>query len=168
MSNVKKVIDAPPLPFLPTGYPVIAFRLSVLPSLNDVLYINRKEVTTLIRQERLAGRTAAAEWLQKQRIPVTVKQEPGKGGVTYLRAKEVVFTGRLFCFAEIKRERSLKDKRKGNRRRDVYNLLIKGFIDGCTDAGLWVDDSEEYHTDVWTHYGGTAERSSVEVRLYEL
>jgi hypothetical protein len=161
------VIDAPPLPFLPTGYPLLVFRLLALPSLNDVLYLTRKQTVSFVRQERLRGRSEAGVWLTKQKLPATLIQERGKGGLTYLRAKEVVFNTRLFCFVEIIRKASDKNPLIGDRRRDIYNPLIKGFIDGCTDAGLWVDDSEEYHTDVWTHYAGVQKRGRAEIRFYE-
>lgn len=162
-----KVEDAPPLPFLPTGYPLVIFHLAGLPSLNDVLYLSRSQTTSCIRAERLLGRSYAAEWLQRQRIPVDVKQEPGKGGLAYLRAKEVVFKCKLFCYVVVLRAASVKDELKGDRRRDIYNPLIKSFIDGCTDANLWKDDSEEYHTDVWTHYAGTSPNGGVDIRFYE-
>lgn len=167
MYNTKNVTDAPPLPILPTGYPLIVFRLLALPSLNDVLYLTRKQATSFIRQERLRGRTEAGLWLSKQKLPVSLKQEPGRGGVSYLRAKEIIFKSRLFCYCEIIRPASDKDPLKGDRRRDIYNPIVKSFIDGCTDAGLWEDDSEEYHTDVWLHYAGVSKRGSAEIRLYE-
>jgi hypothetical protein len=152
------VIDAPPLPFLPTGYPLALFSVLALPSLNDIIYLSPKSRAAAIKEVVALGRSIAGEWLQANSYPVVVTS---KRGASYLCAKRPpVFDVPIFCFVEIIRPDA--------RRRDIYNPAIKALIDGMTDAGLWVDDSEDYHTDLWVHYGGVVPgKGRVDIRLYE-
>jgi hypothetical protein len=151
------VIDAPPLPFLPTGYPLATFSVSSVPSYNDILYLSPTERARAVRDVRATGRSIAGEWLRANSCPVEVVS---KRGVNYLRSRSIIFQVALFCFVEI-----IRGDRK---RRDIYNPAIKALIDGMTDAGLWVDDSEDYHTDLWVHYGGIVPgKGRIDIRLYE-
>lgn len=162
--TVKNILtDAPLLPALPQGSPVMRVVLVALPSWNELLYLTPRRRASIVKDERQRGRAIAARWLTDRKIPSSIVVA-GKG--TVLRAKEPVFDKPLFCFVEVERRVSKGNAAKSDRTRDVYNVAVKAFIDGLTDANFWVDDSEKYHTDFWVHYARLAEESTLDIRFY--
>jgi Holliday junction resolvase RusA-like endonuclease len=148
--------DAPPLPSLPTGTPLLFWRLPGFPSVNEVLYLSPKARAEIMRDERGRGYATAIKYAEGLRLPLNY--QPWKGKQT-LRLKVPLTVAPLFCFVSI-----IRGDRK---QRDIYNLAVKSYIDGCTDAGLWVDDSEDYHKDFWVHFESRGLAHAAEIRFYE-
>lgn len=136
--------DAPPLPPLPSGAPLIYWRLpGGFPSVNEFLYLSPKARAEIVRGEVSRGYVDGIAYGESRSIKLAYRDYQGK---PTLRLTAPIICVPVFCFVSVFRG----DRKK----RDVYNVAVKAYIDGGTKAGLWVDDAEEYHTDFWVHFGG--------------
>lgn len=162
--------DMEPLPGLPVLIPLVAVSLSALPQMNDVLYMSPYARKSAIGAARNRGYKIGLAIARAIGIPVVVKQK--KGGGKSMRDFAIEMSANtltelnIFCVLHVWHERSLKDPNKGNRKRDVYNPVVKATVDGLTDAGLWVDDSSEYHTDFWVTYRGLRDKGEMRIEFY--
>lgn len=157
----------PPLPVL---VPLVAFELDELTNINDVLYMSPKARAGAIGSARNYGYKIGIAAGRALGIKIEIKRKKGGGKsmreyAIEMLADPVTDLG-IFTLLSVWHTRSIKDPAKGNRKRDVYNPLVKAVIDGLTDAGLWVDDSSEYHTDYRVTYKGLADRGKVVLAFY--
>jgi hypothetical protein len=138
------VTDAPPLPTLPTGAPLIYWRLpGGFPSVNEILYLSPKSRAEIVRGEVDRGYVDGIAYGESLGLKLAYRDYQGK---PTLRLTVPYITVPVFCFVSV--------WRGDRKRRDVYNAAVKAYIDGGTKAGLWVDDGEAYHTDFWVHFAG--------------
>lgn len=158
------------LPKLPPGNPIFTITVETLPSWNDLLSSsNRSERIKLIKQERGRGYAAGVDIAKRLKLPlklIRLNSKTLRGSFRDVSAAPVT-NRKLFCLIKVWRERSKSNPGKPSRKRDIYNPAIKAFIDGLTDAGLWIDDNEEYHTDLWISYRGLADAPKIEIKFYE-
>lgn len=163
------------LPALPRGNPLFTIKLSSLPSWNEIISENnpytRSKITKL---ERGRGYEIGIALAKKLEVPLRVEKcnPNGKSGKPLRDAFRDVWTypltnKKLFCFVKIWRPFSIADRAKSNRTRDIYNLALKGLIDGLTDAGLWADDNELIHRDFMISYQGLDKETRIEIEFYE-
>lgn len=158
---------APPFPPLPMGQPLAVFRLDALPSWNEIIDEFCKhpaiggKITSVWRRR---GYDLAIAWA------VDSKLQLRHGTVNRARRDLIIVQAiakpPVFVFARYWRQAGVKDASRGSRRRDCFNLALKQFADGLTDAGFWEDDNEEIAPDVWAHYAGTRTIPKVEVYVY--
>lgn len=161
--------DMYPVSPLPALTPLVAFELDELTNINDVLYMSPMARKGAVGSARNHGYRIGLAAGRALGIPIEVRQK-AKAKNMREYAIEMLATPvtdlRIFTVLSIWHTRSIKDPDKPNRKRDVYNPLVKAVIDGLTDAGLWVDDSSEYHTDYWVSYKGLLDRGRVELAFY--
>lgn len=164
--------DAPPLStYLPTGQALAVLRFGPLPSWNDVLDAANTHPArggALIKEYRTLGYHTAIAWATDSKLPCSYQAYTrGRTAERLYRLSSPITLSPVFTFARYFREPGVKQKLKGNRRRDAFNLWLKALTDGFTDAGLWEDDREELVPNVWVHYAGVASPGYTEIWLYE-
>ena len=158
------------LPALPPGSPLFTIVVDVLPSWNDIISENNPiDRSKIIKRERERGYRVGIALAKSFNIKLkTVKVRAKTLRDSYRDVLIHPLTEKkLFCLVKVWRARSIKDRDKGNRRRDVYNVAAKAIIDGLTDAGIWMDDNEEIHTDFWVTYVGVADAPKIEISIFE-
>lgn len=170
--TIRSAAEFPGFPGLPTQEPLLSIELENFPSVNEVLYLTPIARSGLLRAERSRGyRTGirAAQYLgiEVKTERVKVRRKRGSFYEAIERAQKQLTDKPLFCYVEVWRQASKKDAEKSDRKRDVYNLCVKSFIDGLTDSGLWADDSESYHTDFWIHYAGVTDKPRATMSFFE-
>lgn len=155
---------------LPALIPLVAIQLSALPNMNDILYMTPRARAGTVKMFRNKGYKIGLDVCRELGIPIIVKQKPGGGKSTREFAIEVaslpLYYVHIFTILDVWYGRSIKDPTKGDRRRDVYNLVVKATIDGLTDAGLWEDDNTDHHTDFWVTYRGLGDKGSMVLSFY--
>jgi Holliday junction resolvase RusA-like endonuclease len=158
-------------PVIPGGDPVFKIELPDAPSYNELLYLTPRVRAGVIRAERSKGYKMGLAIGRALKIPIVTRPVKTKGkslrGSYREELEHPVTQKALFCFVKIWREASLKDPERGKRKRDIYNLAIKALLDGLTDAGVWVDDNEEYHQDFWISYRGVADKTRIIIKFFE-
>lgn len=168
--SIIKPGEMEPLPGLPVLVPLVAVSLSALPQMNDILYMSPIARSGTIKAARNRGYKIGLSVARAIGIPVEVKRKPGGGrsmrDFAVEMSSESLTDRMIFTVLHVWHERSLKDPDKGSRKRDVYNAVVKATIDGLTDAGLWVDDSSEYHTDFWVTYRGLRDKGEMRLEFY--
>ena len=158
------------LPLLPLSNPIFTIILDTVPSWNEIIYLsNPFDRSKMIKKERARGYQIGIALAKVLEIPLRTEKVNKKTiRDSFVDVLAYPVTGqKIFCYLEIWRERGKKDASRSNRVRDVYNAAVKALIDGLTDAGVWTDDSEDFHTDFWIHYAGLSEKPRVEIKFYE-
>lgn len=151
--------------------PLFTIILDSVPSWNEILYLPPRARAGEIRRERNKGYKIGLSLGKLFNIPIKAQQikknaEDLRG--SYLeRLIHPVTENKLFCLLSIWRQKGVKDATKGNRKRDIYNAATKALLDGLTDAGVWEDDNELYHTDYYVRYMGVADSPRAEISFYE-
>lgn len=160
-----------PHPGLPVLTPLFAFTLDDIPNLNDLLYMAPKIRSYAVKSHRNNGYKIGLQ--VARRLGLGVSAHKKKGGGKSMRefaielADNPVTDRRIFCIASLWVERQTKgDISQPRKKRDVYNLLVKAYVDGLTDAALWEDDNTELHTDYWVSYVGLADRTRLELSFF--
>lgn len=123
------------------GDAAVVLEVPSLPSLNALVEATRgsyREGASMTRALRKEGRMVGLNWLNSP---------TGRP----LRASLIYFG--------VRREDLI--------RRDIHNLLIKPFIDGLVDAGIWPDDNEFWIPCVVLHYLGLG-GPSVTIEIHEI
>lgn len=158
-------------PALPALIPLVTIRLPSLPNMNDILFMSPIARSGAVRGSRQKGYKAGLSIARKLGLGVSVHRIKGRGksirDIAIEKSDETLAGGlKVFTILSVWHERGKKDPEKPNRKRDVYNPLVKSFIDGLTDSGLWVDDNAMYHTDFWVTYRGLDKESRWELSFY--
>jgi hypothetical protein len=159
-----------PYPPLPVLKPLVAFGLTDLININDVLYMAPKVRSHVVRNSRNKGYRSGLGVARALGIPEAVKPLPGKNTRNSFRTQLAYPVTRLpiFTILYVWHGRSKKDPALPARTQDVYNPLVKSFIDGLTDAGLWEDDNVRYHTDFTAKYMGLSDTNRYELAFFEI
>jgi Holliday junction resolvase RusA-like endonuclease len=152
-------------------YKRLLFGVSVpaLPSWNDILYIHAQEQSKIMSPTRALGYNIGINIAKNHKIPLKVKSIPGAQSLRNSWREVATYPltqKRVKCLVLLYREASLKDPDKPKVRRDVYNPIIKGIIDGFIDAGLFIDDNERYHKTVTIDYMGVSANPRIEIYFY--
>lgn len=158
------------LPNLPTGNPLFTIEIDTLPSWNEIIGENNPiKRSKIIKAERERGYRVGLAVAKALKIPLSMQKRESKTIRGSFRevCRYPVTELKLFCLLKVWRQAGIKDPAKGDRRRDIYNPAIKAIIDGLTDVGLWKDDNENYHTNLWLHYAGVAKTPKMEIKFYE-
>lgn len=161
-----------PMPGLPSPYPLFTITLESVPSWNRLIGENNPiERSKITKKQRLLGYAIGLEVGRALGIKIKTVAVPRVRNMrdAFRDALErMPFNFPLFCGVRIWRERSIKDKDKAARKRDIYNPDIKGLIDGLTDAGLWEDDNESLHRAVMYAYMGLDTAPRTEISFYRI
>lgn len=154
---------------LPVLIPLVGFRMTDLLNINDALYMAPKVRAGMVRASRSKGyryglQTARVLGIPEKTVPVKGAKDIRDGframlGYPITRLK-------IFSILYVWHMRSKKDPALPVKTQDIYNPLVKGFIDGLTDAGLWEDDNASYHTDFAVRYMGLADINRYELMFY--
>lgn len=169
MNKIKPIITGAEFPVLPTEF-LAGLTLEPFESINEVLYLSPKGRAEKVREARAAGYAAAIDLAKFfGRKIVNKKRVPRGNPRALVEWQTPLTTGKVFTYLKIYRKQSKKDPLRGDQTRDIYNVLVKGFIDGFTDAGVWIDDSENYHPDFWVHFEGFFPAPpKMEIYFYEI
>lgn len=166
---IRRAGEMEPYPPLPVLNPLVSFELSAMPNLNDVLYMSPMGRKYAVATSRNLGYKAGLAAARALEIKVSTHRVKGAKSLREfaIEMADVPLTEyKIFTILNVWCEQGKKDPSKGNRKRDVYNPVVKSFVDGLTDAGLWVDDNTEYHTDLWVRYRGLGEKGRFELSFY--
>jgi hypothetical protein len=160
---------APSLPAMPER--LLAYITTRrFPSWNDILKVDRRAAVAIKQKARETGRQAAAAWAKGEGLTLHqryIMPPDAKRGYLVERLDQPLTLSPVFVFIRIWRKASLKDPKAGDRIRDVFNESVKAFLDGFTDAGIWLDDNEQCAPDFWIRYAGTKPEHLAEVFIYE-
>ncbi len=160
-----------PFPGLPKPYPILSIEFQTLPSINDVIYLSPKERAKEMGKDRVMGYAVGSRVIREKQLKTKIVKNPHAKSSRFAyteKAASPLTQKPLFCFAEVYRQKGKKNPELSDRQRDIYNPLIKSFIDGLTDAGLWLDDNETYHKDFWIHYAGLSDTPKIIISFYEI
>jgi hypothetical protein len=172
----KPPTDAPPLPNLPTGAPLVRILAGALPSINEVLekiYVSPNAASGIIKAERKRGRRLAVDWAKSEgratdfKVVIDRRARSVRGDLLERLIEPVTFRP-VFVAALIWRKRSIKDATRSDKVRDTYNASLKGLVDGFIDANLLTGDSELEIPSYLLHYVGLAPDHKTEILIYEL
>ncbi len=162
------------IPALPVLIPLVSFELSTLPNLNEVLYMSPLARQGAVRGSRNLGYKCGLSAARALHIRVAAQRIEKKAAIKGVAMRDIAIERatfpitdyKIFTILNVWFEQGKKDPQRGNRKRDVYNPVVKSFIDGLTDAGLWVDDNSEYHTDFWVRYRGLESKGRFVLAFY--
>jgi hypothetical protein len=155
---------------LPALKPLVGFNMTELLNINDALYMSPFKRKDAIRATRGKGyryglQTARILGIPEKTVPVKKGSKEIRGAYKTILAYPITRL-KIFSVLYVWHGRSIKDAALPARTQDIYNPLVKGFIDGLTDAGLWEDDNARYHTDYAARYMGLADSNVYELMFY--
>lgn len=156
-------------PALPVLIPLVAVLVSAMPNINDVLYMSPMGRKSAVGYARKHGYKIGLDIARALDIPVKARKIKGARSLRELvveMSTQSLTDRKIFTILYIWHPASKKNPLKSDRKRDVYNPLVKATIDGLTDAGLWEDDNTEYHTDYWVSYRGLAPTGKIILAFY--
>ncbi len=162
-----EMLDYSPLPVLK---PLVAFNMTELLNINEALYMSPFKRKDALRGSRGRGyryglQVARALGIPEKTVPAKKGGKDIRGAYTSKLAYPVTSL-KILAVLYVWHGRSIKDPNSPARTQDVYNPLVKSFIDGLTDAGLWEDDNVRYHTDYASRYMGLADTNVYELSFY--